>query len=84
MIGQMKCDGLLNRNWLKGATGDALHAILCGTGHNLRMILAPREVVLHVLIALLAFAATVVSKNFSSLHRPVVAWSPENELFRAD
>jgi IS5 family transposase len=39
MIGHMKADGLLARNWLKGATGDALHALLCGAGHNLRMIL---------------------------------------------
>jgi IS5 family transposase len=35
----MKHDGRLRRNWLKGALGDALHAMLCGAGHNLRMIL---------------------------------------------
>lgn len=40
MIGHMKADGLMGRNWLKGALGDAMHAILCGAGHNLRMILA--------------------------------------------
>jgi IS5 family transposase len=39
MIGHMKADGLLGKNWLKGADGDALHALLCGAGHNLRMIL---------------------------------------------
>lgn len=39
MIGHMKADALLSKNWLKGADGDALHAILCGAGHNLRMIL---------------------------------------------
>jgi len=38
-IGHMKSDGRLRRNWLKGALGDALHAMLCGAGHNLRMIL---------------------------------------------
>jgi len=38
-IGHMKSDGKLGRNWLKGALGDALHAMLCGAGHNLRMIL---------------------------------------------
>lgn len=31
--------GKLDRNWLKGALGDAMHAVLCGAGHNLRMIL---------------------------------------------
>lgn len=39
VIGHMKNDGRLRRNWLKGALGDALHAMLCGAGHNLRMIL---------------------------------------------
>jgi len=38
-IGHMKNDGRLRRNWLKGTEGDAFHAMLCGCGHNLRMIL---------------------------------------------
>lgn len=38
-IGHMKADGKLNRNWLKGPLGDALHAVLCGAGHNIRLIL---------------------------------------------
>jgi IS5 family transposase len=38
-IGHMKTDGKLNRNWLKGTLGDAMSAVLCGAGHNLRMIL---------------------------------------------
>jgi len=40
MIGHMKTDGLLDRNWFKGALGDAIHAVLCCAAHNLRMILA--------------------------------------------
>ena len=51
MIGHMKADGLLDRNWLKGALGDAMHAILCGAGHNLRMILARLRVLYIALIA---------------------------------
>ena len=39
MIGHMKAEGRLGRNWLKGVEGDAIHAVLCGAGHNLRMIL---------------------------------------------
>jgi IS5 family transposase len=35
----MKSDGKLDRNWLKGSLGDALHAVLCGAGHNLRLIM---------------------------------------------
>jgi IS5 family transposase len=38
-IGHMKSDGKLDRNWLKGALGDAMHAVLCGAGHNLRLII---------------------------------------------
>lgn len=38
-IGLMKNDGRLRSNWLKGADGDAFNALLCGCGHNLRMIL---------------------------------------------
>ena len=36
IIGHMKVDGLLERCHLKGTRGDAVHAILCGIGHNLR------------------------------------------------
>jgi transposase, IS5 family len=39
-IGHMKADGLLGRNFLKGMQGDAINAILCGAGHNMRKILA--------------------------------------------
>lgn len=38
-IGHMKNEGKLRRNWLKGSEGDAFNALLCGCGHNLRMIL---------------------------------------------
>ena len=38
-IGHMKMDGRLGRNPLKGALGDALHAVLCGAGHNLRLLI---------------------------------------------
>ena len=38
-IGHMKMDGRLARNPLKGALGDALHAVLCGVGHNIRLML---------------------------------------------
>ncbi len=38
-IGHMKMDGRLARNPLKGPLGDALHAVLCGAGHNIRLLL---------------------------------------------
>jgi hypothetical protein len=30
---------IFDRNWLKGALGDTINAVLCGTSHNLRMII---------------------------------------------
>jgi IS5 family transposase len=48
-IGHMKSDGLLGRNFLKGMQGDAMNAILCGTGHNMRKILARLRALLYLL-----------------------------------
>ena len=39
VIGHMKNDGLLDRNYLKGVDGDAINVILCAAGQNLRLIL---------------------------------------------
>ncbi len=39
-IGHMKSEGRLNRNPLKGALGEALHAVPCGAGHNIRLLLS--------------------------------------------
>jgi IS5 family transposase len=39
VIGHMKTDGRLGRNFLKGQLGDEMNAVLCAAGHNLRKIL---------------------------------------------
>ena len=39
IIGHMKTDGQLDRNYLTGRMGDRIHAVLCGAGQNMRMIL---------------------------------------------
>jgi IS5 family transposase len=62
MIGQLKSDGLLNRTWLKGALGDAMHAVLCGAGHNLRMILAHLRVLYCAVIGQLILAMSLVRR----------------------
>ncbi len=38
-IGHMKTDGRLDRNPLKGELGDPLDAVLCGAGHNIRLLM---------------------------------------------
>jgi IS5 family transposase len=40
IIGHLKSDGLLERNHLKGTDGDAINAILCAIGHNMRLLAA--------------------------------------------
>ena len=53
-IGHMKTDGRLSRSPLKDTFGDALHAVLCGAGHNIRLILAHlRALLAEILAALL-------------------------------
>ena len=39
VIGHIKNDGLLGRNYLKGAEGDQMNAMLSCAGHNMRIIL---------------------------------------------
>jgi IS5 family transposase len=38
-IGHLKSDNRMDRCWLPGATGDAIHAVLCAAGYNLRWLL---------------------------------------------
>ena len=59
-IGHLKTDGRLSRCPLKGTIGDALFAVLCGCGHNIRKILAHLRALLALIIAaiLTALGAT--------------------------
>ncbi|TNC69872.1 IS5 family transposase, partial [Rubellimicrobium roseum] len=52
-IGHMKTDGRLARCGLKGTMGDALFAVLCGCGHNLRKILTHLRAWLAQIIAVI-------------------------------
>jgi IS5 family transposase len=57
VIGHMKTDGLLGRNYLRGSLGDKINAILSGAGHNFRYILKK-------LMLLLAKIFSVFYTNF--------------------
>lgn len=62
-IVHMKTDGRLARCALKGTLGDALHAVLCGCGNNIRMILANlRALVAVILAALMAAIADIIAE----------------------
>jgi IS5 family transposase len=51
MIGHMKNDGRLGRNWLKGEQGDRTNVILSACGQNLRLILARLAFLCHQFLA---------------------------------
>jgi transposase, IS5 family len=53
VIGHMKNDGLLGRNFLKGREGDRINAILCGAGHNFRLLLRWLRRLLRLILAVL-------------------------------
>jgi len=38
-IGHLKSDHRMDRCWLQGQVGDAIHAVLCAAGYNLRWLL---------------------------------------------
>lgn len=51
VIGHMKADGKLGRNHLLGVLGDKINALLCGAGHNIRLILRKlRELLLFIVL----------------------------------
>jgi transposase, IS5 family len=69
IIGHVKQDHGMRRCWLKGQTGDALHAVLCAAGYNLRWLLRAIvrlgiKPVVFVLVALRLFV------DFTSTRRP--------------
>jgi len=51
MIGHMKNDGRLGRNWLKGEQGDRTNVILSACGQNLRLVLARLAFLCHLFLA---------------------------------
>ena len=58
VIGHMKDDGHLGRNFLAGATGDAINVTLAAAGHNLRLLRAWLIRLLAILISLLAISTS--------------------------
>ena len=61
IIGHVKHDHGMRRCWLKGQTGDAVHAVLCAAGYDLRWLL--RAIACLGLTAIYALAALLVAAN---------------------
>ena len=62
MIGHTKSDHRMDRCWLKGAVGDALHAISCAAGYNIRWLMR----------AIVAQAAKAAKAAFLALSKPTM------------
>jgi IS5 family transposase len=69
MIGHTKANGRLGRNYLLGAVGDAINALLVAAGHNLRLILNW----LRLFVAWLMAALMGSSAPSETAHEP---WKP--------
>lgn len=50
VIGHMNTAGRMDRCRLKSALGDALHAVLCPAGHNIRLLLRHLAVFLWLIV----------------------------------
>ncbi len=61
VIGHLKSDGHLGRNFLKGRHGDQANAVLTATGHNLRLVLRWLRMILCKFIAALIADISPVS-----------------------
>jgi len=53
VIGHMKADGKLERNWLTGTHGDAVNVLLVAAGHNIRLLLNWLKCFYAVVVAIL-------------------------------
>jgi IS5 family transposase len=52
IIGHLKADGHLGRNFLKGMHGDRNNAMLSAIGHNLRLVLRRLRLLLCLILAI--------------------------------
>lgn len=61
VIGHLKTDGHLGRNFLKGRHGDQANAVLTAVGHNLRLVLRWLRAFLYKILAAILAALTPIS-----------------------
>lgn len=68
----MKSGGKPNSNWLKGALGDAVIAVLCGTRRNLRLIQVNKHKCFSVRI-FYAIAVSIILTPFSAANSCLIS-----------
>ena len=65
VIGHMKNDGRLGRNWLKGEQGDRTNVMLSACGQNLRLILSRLVFFVRLFLAFFSRICGIVPPTFS-------------------
>lgn len=78
LIGHTKTDHRMERCWLQGAVGDALHALCCAAGYNIRWLLRAiarlgLKGLFYVWWLLIACVAGLLQTGST---RPTSSWSP--------
>jgi len=71
IIGHLKADHRMNRCHLKGAEGDAIHAVLCAAGYNIRWLLRmirKKGIRLYLALIKLLSLSSILAKNASTNH----------------
>jgi len=71
LIGHTKADHRMDRCWLQGAVGDALHALSCAAGYNIRWLL---RAIVRLGLGGLFYALSAVIAYAASLLQPLPAW----------
>ncbi len=67
VIGHLKSEGHLDRNYLKGRQGDQANPMLTATGHNLRLVLRwLRKLLRKIIAALIAAVAPIPALKTAS------------------
>ena len=67
MIGHTKSDNRMDRCWLQGALGDALHALSCAAGYNIRwLVRAIARLGLELVYLRLSLAAVTATSSVKS------------------
>jgi len=72
LIGHTKADHRMDRCWLQGAEGDALHAVLCAAGFNIRWLLRA--------IARLGLDGLFLALSVVALYAGTIALMPANPV----
>lgn len=74
-IGHLKSDHRMDRCWLQGQLGDALHAVLCAAGYNIRWLLRA--------MVRLGLTALLLRPIFLLILAPILRANPFNQLHPA-